>query len=216
MTTLPADDRLAQLTRAVWNQGAAIRVPDGVRLDRPIVVRWRRRRGPGAYETESSSLARVQRPRSSRSSTRRRVPRPTARRRCSPRLSRSGWARSGACRREPPGLPANGSPSSIGTRPSGRRHLHWALAQLGGRLVRSRVENLLVGDRSSVEQVEIVFGGERAAIRPDLVHAPHRPRYDRRPALEGRAPRCARSYIKGMITIEKSAMAPTASLASSA
>ena len=38
--------------------------------------------------------------------------------------------------------------------------LHWALAQLGSRLVRSRVDNRLEGDRSSVEQVEIVFGGE--------------------------------------------------------
>ena len=33
--------------------------------------------------------------------------------------------------------------------------LHWALAQLGSRLVRSRVDNRLEGDRSSVEQVEI-------------------------------------------------------------
>ena len=39
--------------------------------------------------------------------------------------------------------------------------LHWALAQLGGRLVRSRVDNRLEGDRSSVEQVEIVFGGDQ-------------------------------------------------------
>ena len=38
--------------------------------------------------------------------------------------------------------------------------LQWALAQLGGRLVRSRVDNRLVGDRSSVEQVEIVFGAD--------------------------------------------------------
>ena len=36
--------------------------------------------------------------------------------------------------------------------------LHWALAQLGSRLVRSRVDNRLEGD-GSVEQVEIVFGG---------------------------------------------------------
>src|SRR4029078_1286586 len=38
--------------------------------------------------------------------------------------------------------------------------LNWPLAQLGGRLVRSRVDNVLVGDRSSVEQVEIVFGAD--------------------------------------------------------
>ena len=37
---LPATDRFAQLTRAGWNQGIAIRVPAGVRLQHPIVVRW--------------------------------------------------------------------------------------------------------------------------------------------------------------------------------
>jgi hypothetical protein len=45
----------------------------------------------------------------------------------------------------------------------GGRQLHWALAQLGGRLVRSRVDNRqgrpLVG-----RQVEIVFGsGQRCS-----------------------------------------------------
>ena len=39
--------------------------------------------------------------------------------------------------------------------------LHWALAQLGGRLVRSRVDNRLEGDGASVEQVEIVFGSDQ-------------------------------------------------------
>ena len=38
--------------------------------------------------------------------------------------------------------------------------LQWALAQLGGRLVRTRADNRLEGDRSSVEQVEIVFGSD--------------------------------------------------------
>ena len=41
----------------------------------------------------------------------------------------------------------------------------------------------------SVEQVEIVFGGERAALRPDVLHDARRPRHDRQPAVEGRAPR---------------------------
>ena len=39
-SALPATDRFAQLTRAGWNQGVAIRVPAGARLQHPIVVRW--------------------------------------------------------------------------------------------------------------------------------------------------------------------------------
>ncbi len=38
--SLPADDKLAQLARAFWNQGVRLNVPDGVRLIDPIVVRW--------------------------------------------------------------------------------------------------------------------------------------------------------------------------------
>ena len=37
--------------------------------------------------------------------------------------------------------------------------LRFAIAQLGGRVVRSRIDNRLEGDGSEVEQVEIVFGG---------------------------------------------------------
>ena len=67
--------------------------------------------------------------------------------------------------------------------------LQWALAQLGGRLIRSRVDNRLVGDRSSVEQVEIVFGSDEQLFDLTLVHDPHRPGHDRRPAVEGGAAR---------------------------
>ena len=42
--SLPEDDKLAQLTRAGWTHGVVLRVPAGVRLDEPIVIRWARRR----------------------------------------------------------------------------------------------------------------------------------------------------------------------------
>ena len=38
--TLPADDKFAQLTRALWTQAVVIDVPANVRLAKPIVVRW--------------------------------------------------------------------------------------------------------------------------------------------------------------------------------
>src|SRR5258705_372994 len=84
--------------------------------------------------------------------------------------------------------------------------LHWALAQLGGRLVRSRVDNRLAGDRSSVEQVEIVFGGEEQLF--DLTSYTRHIGRDTTGNLlsKGALMDRARSYMKGMITIEKSAV----------
>ena len=38
--TLPADDKFAQMTRALWTQGVVLDVPAGVRLQHPIIVRW--------------------------------------------------------------------------------------------------------------------------------------------------------------------------------
>src|SRR5206468_4205986 len=38
--SLPLNDKLAQMTRAGWNRGVVVRVPAGVRLAEPIVIRW--------------------------------------------------------------------------------------------------------------------------------------------------------------------------------
>jgi Fe-S cluster assembly scaffold protein SufB len=84
--------------------------------------------------------------------------------------------------------------------------LHWALAQLGGRLVRSRVDNRLEGDRSSVEQVEIVFGGEQQLF--DLTSYTRHVGRDTTGNLlsKGALLDRSRSFMKGLITIEKSAV----------
>ena len=55
------------------------------------------------------------------------------------------------------------------------------------RLVRSRVDNLLAGDRSHRRAGRDRVRRRRPAVRPDVVHPPRRPRHDRQPALEGRA-----------------------------
>ncbi|MFH1474866.1 MAG: hypothetical protein ABIG85_03305, partial [Chloroflexota bacterium] len=39
-TALPADEKLAWLSRGFWSQGIHLHVPAGVRLERPIVLRW--------------------------------------------------------------------------------------------------------------------------------------------------------------------------------
>ena len=38
--TLPETDKLGQMTRALWTHGLFLHVPNGVRLERPIVLRW--------------------------------------------------------------------------------------------------------------------------------------------------------------------------------
>jgi len=84
--------------------------------------------------------------------------------------------------------------------------LHWALAQLGGRLVRSRVDNVLAGDRSTVEQVEIVFGADDQLH--DLTSYTRHIGRDTTGQLlsQGVLLDRARTYMKGLITIERTAI----------
>ena len=208
-TTLPADDRLAQLTRAAWNQGVAIRVPDGVRLERPIVVRWT----AGAPDTALLTRTVIE---------------------LGDGASASIVEEFGASRGFDPAGPQSLFTSTLEVH-LGRsaelavasvqdfapnqvvfqhRHayideaakLHWALAQLGGRLVRSRVDNVLAGDRSEVEQVEIVFGADDQLF--DLTSYTRHVGRDTTGNLlsKGVLLDAARTYLKGMITIDKTAI----------
>src|SRR4029079_15805765 len=148
---LSADDKFAQLTRAAWNQGVVIRVAPGVQLDRPIVVRWPAgapgralltrtiiELGEGAKASvveDLSGAADEDAPQSLFTG--------------SPEVSLGK-----------DGAPARAAIQALPTNTVAFQHrrasvgeaanLHWALAQLGGRLVRSRGDNGLTGDRSSV------------------------------------------------------------------
>jgi Fe-S cluster assembly scaffold protein SufB len=84
--------------------------------------------------------------------------------------------------------------------------LHWALAQLGGRLVRSRVDNRLAGNRSSVEQVEIIFGADDQLF--DLTSYTRHTGRDTTGNLLSKAALmdATRSYMKGLIIIEPTAV----------
>jgi Fe-S cluster assembly scaffold protein SufB len=72
--------------------------------------------------------------------------------------------------------------------------------------VRSRVDNRLEGDRSSVEQVEIVFGANEQLF--DLTSYTRHVGRDTTGNLlsKGVLLDAARSYMKGMITIDKTAV----------
>jgi len=212
--TLPHDDALAQLTRAGWNQGLVVRVPAGVRLERPIVLRWLAGAPGRALLTrtivelgEGAAASLVE------------------------ELGRSGPEVACAEGETVPqafftgtlevrlGTDAELAVASIqdfGPRQIAFQHrdarigegasLHWALAQLGSRLVRSRVDNRLEGDRSTVEQVEIVFGGEDQLF--DLTSYTRHIGRDTTGNLlsKGALLDRSRSYMKGLIEIEKTAI----------
>jgi Fe-S cluster assembly scaffold protein SufB len=160
---LPDDDKLAALARGFWSQGIRLHIPDGVRLERPIVLRWsvgvadraligrtRISLGDGAAasileELGPSGVIPADANQSFLAST------------LEVTLGRDAHLEIASLQELPPTTIAfQHRHAEIGEGAT----LHWALAQLGGRLVRSRVDNRLAGDRSSVEQVEIVFGSE--------------------------------------------------------
>jgi Fe-S cluster assembly scaffold protein SufB len=206
--TLPADDKFAQLTRALWTQGIVLDVPAGVRLERPIVVRWELgapdralltrtivRLGDGASASVVEELV------------------PSSSVVAGAQALYSGTAEvtlgTGASLRMASVQELPGTVVAIQHRTTvigEGADVHWALAQLGGRLVRSRVDNRLAGDRSSVEQVEIVFGGDEQLF--DLTsYTTHVGRDTTGNLLsKGALLDRSRGYMKGLITIDKSAV----------
>jgi Fe-S cluster assembly scaffold protein SufB len=206
---LPATDKFAQMTRALWAQGVVLDIPDGVRLERPIIIRWAL--GTPDQALLSRTLVRIGAG-AEASIVEELVP--------SGPLDEAAAHAFFAGSMEVdlgPGsslrvaslqeLPANVVAFQHRTATVGEgAAMHWALAQLGGRLVRSRVDNRLVGDRSSVEQVEIVFGGREQVV--DLTsYTTHVGRDTTGDLLsKGVLLDRARSYMKGLITIEKSAV----------
>jgi Fe-S cluster assembly protein SufB len=204
---LDTDDRFAQLTRAGWNQGVAIRVPAGVKLDRPIVVRWAAGASDRALLTrtivelgDGAAASIVEELGSSGA--------PGAAGQAlftgtlEIHLGRNAELRVASIQDfGPDQVVFQHRRAAIGE----GADLRWALAQLGGKLVRSRVDNVLVGDRSTVEQVEIVFGADEQLF--DLTSYTRHVGRDTTGNLlsKGVLLDAARSYMKGMITIEKSA-----------
>ncbi len=207
-TTLPADDKLAQLTRGFWSQGVRLVVPDGVRLERPILIRWAM--GAPGRALLSRTLVRLGEDAEAAIVEELDASQPYGGGRQSffagtteAVLGRGANLSLASLQNFSPGQVAfQHRTSSVGQQAS----LHWALAQLGGRLVKSRVDNRLVGQGSSVEQVEIVFGGGDQVF--DLTsYTRHMGRNTTGNLLSKGALRdAARSYMKGLITIEKSAV----------
>jgi Fe-S cluster assembly scaffold protein SufB len=160
--TLPEGDKLAQLTRALWSDGLYLRIPDGVRLEAPVVLRWIVGT-PGTAllsrviisvgEDAEVSVLEEQNGREG-------LPADS--------IAQGFFAGTTEVR-----VGVNATLSFAGLQDLPLSHvafqhrsavvgrgatLRWALAQLGTRVIRSRIDNVLEGDGSTVEQVEIVFG----------------------------------------------------------
>jgi len=172
---LPENDKLAQMTRALWSQGLLLRVPDGVRLERPVVLRWI----VGAPGTALFARTVISVGEDAEVSV--------VEEQVSPTTSASAIvAPSGPT--DPVGpadrqaffagttevqIGAGSTLSFAGLQDLSLRQVafqhrsavigrsatvRWALAQLGSRVIRSRIDNTLEGNGSTVEQAEIVFG----------------------------------------------------------
>jgi Fe-S cluster assembly scaffold protein SufB len=209
---LLASDKLAMLTRAFWSQGVRLIVPDGVSLDEPFVLRWAAgapdralltrtfvRLGKGAKVALVEDLGPSRRPASASANGGQSLYAGTL----EIDLAADAELRVASIQDFGPSqIVLQHRQAAIGA----GANLHWALAQLGGRLVRSRVDNRLEGDRSSVEQVEIVFGADEQLF--DLTSYTRHVGRDTTGNLlsKGVLIDAARSYMKGMITIDKTAV----------
>ena len=212
-TTLPSTDRLAMLARGFWSHGRHVEVPAGVVLDSPILLGWPSSApgralvtrtvvtlGAGAKASIVEGLVAGQQVEYAEGEP---VPQGLFHGTTEVALGAGASLEMASIQDLAPNQVAfQHRHAAIGEGAS----LRWALAQLGGRLVRSRVDNRLEGDRSSVEQVEIVFAGEQQLF--DLTSYTRHLGRDTTGNLlsKGALLDRSRSYMKGLITIEKSAV----------
>jgi Fe-S cluster assembly scaffold protein SufB len=204
---LPDDDKLAWMARAAWTQGVALVVPAGVHVDRPIVVRWivgepRTQIARTVIILGDGAEAQVVEELVVGGDV---VPGGQA------LLSLTTEVRLGVgAKLAMSSLQETGPDQVVFQQRTARigegADLRWALAQLGGRIVRSRVDNVLAGDRSTVEQTEIVFGADDQLH--DLTSYTRHVGRDTTGHLlsKGVLMDRSRSYLKGMISIEKTAI----------
>jgi Fe-S cluster assembly scaffold protein SufB len=208
--SLPVDEKLAQLTRAGWNQGIVLHVPAGVRIERPIVLRWRAGEAGRALLTrtildlgDDAAASVVEELEGSPGAGGHDEPQALFTGTLEVHLAAGSELAVASIQDFAAGTVAfQHRQAEIGDGAT----LHWALAQLGGRLVRSRVDNRLSGNRSSVEQVEIVFGAEDQLF--DLTSFTRHIGRDTTGNLlsKGALMDASRSYMKGLIIIEPTAV----------
>ncbi len=212
-TPLPTNEKLAALSRGFWSQGIHLDIPDGVQVERPIVLRWAT--GTPGRALIERTIIRLGRDASAAVIEDQVAPGP-ATAFAAGESALQGLV--GATTEMHLGAGATLSLASIQDLPLSTTLLHQraatlgrgavlklALAQLGGRVVRSRIDNRLMGQGSSVEQVEIVFGGTDQLF--DLTSYTRHVGENTTGNLLSKAVlgQGSRAYIKGLIKIEQTA-----------
>jgi Fe-S cluster assembly scaffold protein SufB len=207
--SLPTDDKFAQFARSHAALGLVIHVPGNIVLDGPIVIRWAAGTpGRGLISRTVVSLGENAQAKILEEQV-------------------SSEAHGGAAQKQSlwwgtteVNLGRGAHLSFAGQQDFGpetvaivNRHatlgqdaqLRWALASIGATLQKSRIDNMLVGRGSSVNQVEIAFGGARQLI--DLTSYTRHIGADSTGDLlsKGVFLDRARGYFKGMIEIQRTA-----------
>jgi Fe-S cluster assembly protein SufB/Fe-S cluster assembly protein SufD len=210
---LPGDDKLAQLARALWTTGVHVDVPAGVALDGPIVLRFaggvpgravlaRTLVALGDGATASIVEEIVPAGPEIGCAAGESVPQSLIHGTTEVRIGADATLTFASLQDLGPGAVAFAvRRSELGPRAT----LRWALAQVGARISRTRVDNLLAGDGASVEQVEIVFGSDDQLF--DLTSYTRHVGRDTTADLLSKAAMLdhSRSYIKGLTTIDNPA-----------
>jgi Fe-S cluster assembly scaffold protein SufB len=207
--TLPADDPFGQVTRALSSLDLVIAIPSAVRLERPLVVRWR----AGAPGTASigRTFVVLGEGASARILEEHMPDTPGA----DPAATQRVWWETvevllgdGASLEvaalqdfDPDVIAIVNRDAVLGA----EAQLRWALASLGAQLHRSRIDNRLVGRGSSVHQAEIGFG--RGSQLFDLTSYTRHIGTDTTGDLlsKGVFTDRSRGYIKGLIEITRPA-----------
>jgi len=207
--SLPADDAFGQVARAVATLGLLIHVPEGLSLAAPILVRWDLgTAGRGLVSRTVISLGR-----GARASILEVQGDADARE--GEGAQSLWWGTSEVLLAEGASLSVAAEQDfDASTLAMINRHarigrgasLQLALASVGSRIHKSRIDNLLIGDGSSVHQVEIGFGSGDQLF--DLTSYTRHIGQDTTGDLlsKGVFTDRARGYIKGLIDIQRSAI----------
>ncbi len=215
------NDRFGQVSRAIASVGVFIHVPDGVELAGPIVVRWSMAE-PGRALVSRTVVVLGER---ARAGLLEELEGPDAEEPSAPdagvdpaadsaTTQSHWWGTSEVTLGDGAALDLAGlqdfDPATVAfvsrTATTGRdAALTWALAHVGGAWSKSRIDNHLIGQGSSVHQAEIAFGGASQVF--DLSSYTRHVGTDTTGDLlsKGVFQDRARAYIKGLIRIDRSA-----------